>query len=298
MLIPENYSEKAPVRSLEALDKDIEGVGLVVIDEVRNLPAYEEPFVSPHLVIVLNHEGISHGEYDMCPVTFRRHEFSVFYPNHSILLKDSSDDYCVTFIIVSDWLYEQLRPRLTYGNSPMFHYQPSFQFSDEQYQCVCAATRLLKAVSRMNLKRRMEVIADILDLLSLLADEFRQMSSPEAALSVGKKTAGTYSLFNRFYENLVAHHCESREVRFYARQLCLSPKYFGTIIKQETGVSAGEWIARYVVIRAKTLLRHRPDLTIQQIYQQLGFTDAATFSRYFKATAGMSAKAYRELRLR
>ena|GEM_PF-5165115 len=51
MLIPENYSEKAPVRSLEALDKDIEEVGLVVIDEVRNLPAYEEPFVSPHLVI-------------------------------------------------------------------------------------------------------------------------------------------------------------------------------------------------------------------------------------------------------
>ena len=98
--------------------------------------------------------------------------------------------------------------------------------------------------------------------------------------------------------NLVAHHCESREVRFYARLLCLSPKYFGTIIKQETGVSAGEWIARYVVIRAKTLLRHRPDLTIQQIYQRLGFTDAATFSRYFKATAGMSAKAYRELWLR
>lgn len=298
MLIPGNYSENASVHPLEALDKEIEETGLVVIDEVKKLPVYGEPYISPHLVLVLNHEGISHGEYDMCPVTFRRHEFSVIYPNHTILPKDSSDDYCVTFIIVSDWLYEQLRPRLTYGNSPMFHYQPSFQLSDEQYQCVCVATRLLKSVSRMDIKRRSDVIADILDLLSLLVDEFRQKSSPEAALSVGKKTSGTYSLFNRFYENLVAHHCESREVRFYARQLCLSPKYFGTIIKQETGVSAGEWIARYVVIRAKTLLRHRPDLTIQQIYQRLGFTDAATFSRYFKATAGMSAKAYRELWLR
>ena len=147
---------------------------------------------------------------------------------------------------------------------------------------------------KITISSAQEVIADILDLLSLLADEFRQKSMAQTAFRSSKNAAGSRSYFNSFYESLVNHFRESREVRYYARQLCLSPKYFGTIIKQETGVSAGDWIARYVIIRAKTLLRYRPDLTIQQVYQRLGFSDAASFSRYFKNNTGMTAKEYRE----
>ena len=154
--------------------------------------------------------------------------------------------------------------------------------------------RLLKSVGGVDISRRTEVIADILDLLSLLADEFRQMSKAKTAFRSSENAISSRSYFNSFYESLVNHFRESREVRYYARQLCLSPKYFGTIIKQETGVSAGDWIARYVIIRAKTLLRYRPDLTIQQVYQRLGFSDAASFSRYFKNNTGMTAKEYRE----
>ena len=42
------------------------------------------------------------------------------------------------------------------------------------------------------------------------------------------------------------------------------------------------------------MLRHHPELTIQQISNQLGFSEQTSFSRYFKAHAGMSPKQYRE----
>ena len=293
--------ETVSTHPVEAMNKDIEKRGIVVVDEVNRLPVYGEPYISNHLLLVINHEGVSHGEYDMQPVTFCHHDFSVIYPNHTILANDSSDDYRVTLVIISNSFYEQLRHRLTYGNSQVFHSQPTFHLGDEQYKCICDTVKLLKTVSQMDFNRSKEVIASILDTLSLMADEFRQKAAvstrhqgDKASNSSGDDRAVVRTYFNHFYECLVNHFHESREVRYYARELSLSPKYFGRIIKQETGVSAGEWIARYIVIRAKTLLRYQPYLTIQQISHQLGFSDATTFARYFRTSAGMTPKEYRE----
>lgn len=76
--------------------------------------------------------------------------------------------------------------------------------------------RLLKSVGGVDISRRTEVIADILDLLSLLADEFRQKSKAQTAFRSSKNAAGSRSYFNSFYESLVNHFRESREVRYYA----------------------------------------------------------------------------------
>lgn len=289
-----NQSQSMPsaVHPLDAMNLEIEQKGMLVIDDVNVLPAYNEPYISPHLVIAVSHEGVSHGEYDMRPVVFQPHDLSVIYPNHMISAHDSSPDYRVTLLVISSELYGKLRSRLAYGNSRLFSSQPKFHLTDEQYRCICDVIRVMNAVSGMNLSRNHEIIASFIDVLSLMADEFRSktfyMERPAA-----DKSASSRTYFEAFYNLIVKHYTESREVSFYASQLCLSAKYFGNIIKQETGVSAGEWIGRYVAIRAKLLLHHRMDLTIQQIALQLGFVDASSFARYFKAHTGITAKTYR-----
>ncbi len=50
-------------------------------------------------------------------------------------------------------------------------------------------------------------------------------------------------------------------------------------------------------MQAKMLLRHQQQMTIQEIARQLGFSDQAAFSRYFKSKAGFSPSAYREKNL-
>ena len=287
-----NFS--ASVHPLDALNMEIEQKGLLVIDGVNGLPTYDDPYISPHLVVALSHEGISHGEYDMRPVVFSSHDFSVIYPNHMIAAHDSSPDYRVTLLVISGQLYDQIHSQLAYGNGQLFHRYPTLHLSDEQYECVCDIIRVMKSMGDMNLTRRHEVIASFVDVLLLMIDEFR-MNSSNALPSAMGKSALSRTYFEPFYNLIVKHYRESREVSFYARQLYLSPKYFGNIIKQETGISAGEWIGRYVTIRAKQLLRHRMDFTIQQIALQLGFVDASSFARYFKAHVGVSAKIYRKL---
>ena len=281
-----------------ALNEEIEKRGVFLIEDVVRLPSSNmpgEPFVSPHLVIVICHQGYSIGEYDMKPIKFCAHDFSLVYPDHPILAKETSEDYRSTLLIISPRFYDELRPRLTYGNSLMFHSQPSFHLSEDHYLCICDAIKLLKSVISFDLQSRKEMTLGILDVISKLVDNFRQTDDLTESQQPDTETTDDNLLFRRFYDLLAQHYKESREVQFYARLLCLSPKYFGSLIKKDTGISASQCIAHYVVIQAKALLHYRPDLTIQQISHQLGFDDSMSFSRYFKACAGISPKKYREL---
>ena len=277
-----------------AFNTEIEKRGVLLIEDVVKLPSSDIPFVSPHLVFVLCHQGYSIGEYDMKPIKFRAHDFSLVYPDHPILAKETSEDYRSTLLIISSSFYNELRPRLTYGNSLLFHSQPSFHLSKEHYLCICDAIRLLKSVVSFDFSSRKEMTLGVLDVISKLIDNFRQTDDIAEIRQLDADSIGNNLLFRRFYDLLALHYKENREVRYYARLLCLSPKYFGGLIKKDMGISASQCIAHYVVIQAKALLHYRPDLTIQQISHQLGFDDPMSFSRYFKASAGVSPKEYRK----
>ena len=280
-----------------AFNAEIEKRGVLLIEDVERIPSSDMPdvpFVSPHLVIGICHQGYSIGEYDMKPIKFSAHDYSLVYPDHPILAKETSEDYRSTLLIISSKFYNDLRPRLTYGNSLVFHSQPRFHLSDEHYLFICDTIKLLKKILSFDLPSRKELTIGILDIMSKLVDSFRQTDDLAEQQQPDDDTVGDNLLFRRFYDLLAQHYKESREVQYYAQLLCLSPKYFGSLIKKEMGISAGQCIANYVVIQAKTLLHYRPDLSIQQISQQLGFDDATSFSRYFKISTGISPKKYRE----
>ena len=277
-----------------AFNAEIEKRGVLLIEDVERLPSSDIPFVSPHLVIVLCHHGYSIGEYDMKPIKFCAHDFSLVYPDHPILAKETSEDYRSTRLIISSNFYNDLRPRLTYGNSLLFHSQPLFHLSEEHYLCICDALRLLKSIIGFDFPAQKDITLGVLDVIAHLVDIFRQTDDIAESQQPDADTVGGSLMFKRFYDLLALHYKEHRDVQYYARLLCLSPKYFGSLIKKEMGISAGQCIANYIVIQAKALLHYRPDLTIQQISQQLGFDDYTSFSRYFKSSAGVSPKKYRE----
>ena len=68
-----------------AFNAEIEKRGVLLIEDVEKLPSSDIPFVSPHLVLVICHQGYSIGEYDMKPIKFCAHDFSLVYPDHPIL---------------------------------------------------------------------------------------------------------------------------------------------------------------------------------------------------------------------
>lgn len=96
------------------------------------------------------------------------------------------------------------------------------------------------------------------------------------------------------FTNLVATHFkQERDIGFYADKLCVSNKYLSTLLKQHTGMTALEWIERYVVLYAKSCLSSTT-MSIQQISDELDFPSQSVFGKYFKRVEGLSPKAYRQ----
>ena len=98
--------------------------------------------------------------------------------------------------------------------------------------------------------------------------------------------------FRQFTELLGEHYKHERSVGFYARQLCITPKYLTTIIRKTSGRTAAEWIDDYVVLEAKNLLKYST-MSIQEIAYCLNFPNQSFFGKYFRSHTGMTPSAYR-----
>jgi araC-type DNA-binding domain-containing proteins len=98
--------------------------------------------------------------------------------------------------------------------------------------------------------------------------------------------------FKQFTHLLGEHFREERSVGFYARQLCITPKYLTTLIKRISGQSVSEWIDNYVILEAKTLLKYST-MSIQEIAYYLNFPNQSFFGSYFKRNTGMSPSQYK-----
>ncbi len=99
-------------------------------------------------------------------------------------------------------------------------------------------------------------------------------------------------LSDRFLTLVRENFKRERFLDFYANALDITPKHLSRTIKTQTGVSAVEWIERFVILEAKVLLKSSR-LNIQQISDQLNFPSQSFFGKYFKKQTGLSPKEFR-----
>lgn len=76
-------------------------------------------------------------------------------------------------------------------------------------------------------------------------------------------------------------------VQICAGELCLSPNYFGDLVKKELGKSAKEYILLFVIDKAKELLAEG-EMNVSEISYELGFKYPHHLTRVFKKITGIS----------
>ena len=99
-------------------------------------------------------------------------------------------------------------------------------------------------------------------------------------------------LCNRFFDLLETQATKEHEVAFYARKLSISTHYLTRICQRYTGKSANQTIADMLITKASIFLR-KPELSIQQVADQLGFSDASAFGKFFRRHTGKTPTEYR-----
>lgn len=116
----------------------------------------------------------------------------------------------------------------------------------------------------------------------------------ETQMEFSSKPDRKREVFNNFIRLVRSNYTKERSIRFYADQLCLTPKYFSNIIFQTSGRYAGEWINDYVILEAKALLKTQK-YTVSQISDMLNFANPSFFGQYFKRNVGCSPAEYRKM---
>ena len=282
-------SERHPIFLLG--DK-VEREGVVVVNNITSQPLDGETYVSPYAMVALCVQGTALSEYDTMPVEFHTQDMTLLRKGHVLRGKETSADYHARFIIMSDEFYEKfkhLNIQRFNTHNPYYVQHPSCHLTDEQFRQINLAFDMLEVVSSAGSHYSEEMQLNALSIIFMLHFEYNPIPENPHLEDTNRQLA------QQFKEAIIEHYRQSREVSFYARLFNLSPKYFSTLIKQETGSSAGELIDRYLVLQAKSILQRRRDLSIQQVAYQLGFTEQASFSRFFKNKTGQSPKEFRDI---
>lgn len=110
---------------------------------------------------------------------------------------------------------------------------------------------------------------------------------------VPKKQDARDKVFQNFIISLMKNFKKEREVTFYAKEQCLTSRYFSSVVKEKTGHSALQWIVQVVISSAKQMLAHS-DMSIKEIAIEFSFPTQSFFGKYFKQYVGVSPKEYRQ----
>ena len=137
-------------------------------------------------------------------------------------------------------------------------------------------------------QRPLEVQQDI--LRHLLAAFVLSLVYLEAGNELEDRPTDT---FRRFRDAVERNFTRTRRVTEYSLALGYSPRTLSRATDAAVGINAKRFIDRRTVLEAKRLLAHS-NLTAAQIANQLGFTSATNFSKFFHQNAGTTPGIFRD----
>ncbi|MDX5435865.1 MAG: helix-turn-helix transcriptional regulator, partial [Pontibacter sp.] len=102
-----------------------------------------------------------------------------------------------------------------------------------------------------------------------------------------------YLLYRTFKQLLEERYLHQHAVQYYASELAVTPRTLNEITHKYAGKNVSQLIKERLVLEAKRLLHHG-QLSVKEIAAQLGFEDAAYFTRFFTKNTGTSPLAFRK----
>ncbi|MBR6971470.1 MAG: AraC family transcriptional regulator [Bacteroidales bacterium] len=130
--------------------------------------------------------------------------------------------------------------------------------------------------------------------LSIVMMELFSLISEREKIGLQKKhVSRKKDLMTRFVFLLREHGEKEHNPSFYADRLFISVQYLSLILKEETGKTASQLIARHIATRARNMLR-QSGATIKETAEKLNFADQSSFGKFFRKETGISPKKFIE----
>lgn len=249
------------------------------------LPDIPEHFMPPTYALEFVERGTIKGYINHTPVEIQANSCG-FYMADSLLQKPEVSEDCVFYVLgFTSQFAEALNTQISQNQLSRILMRPTWQISEPQMQTVLQYIELLrKLIEEENVSATLNLVRS---LLHFLAQDYKVNPQEPHSLSRAEQICGQYL-------SLVEMHCrEQHTVEWYAKQMCLAPKYLSNVVKQTRHISPNTCIDESLTRQAKSLLSST-SLSVQQISDRLGFQNQSHFGTFFKRRTGMSPKAFKE----
>ena len=289
--------EKALSRAKEKGDVAYVDDGILIVDDIRNLPREETMQNREMTIFVLCKEGymqvgINGKTYDVIP-----HHLLVCSRLHVLTKAMISTNFCCSIIAITnnrlqDIVYETgqtVSHWLLFANYPLIPLSEADQLLFESYRSFIEK-RLTYAVHNYSqCAIHLLINAAIYEIIGVCLRIKEENKIPHAM--IGNKASSTIT--RRFLVLLSENNVKERSVRYYANRLCISPKYFSMVVREETGKTPSEWIREQLTERIRHLLLET-DYSIKEICNLLDFPNPSFFGKFTKQHLGCSPLEFRK----
>lgn len=266
--------------------------GVAVFQDLKQLDGFRTPYrLKLNLMVVCVHGAIS-ATIDLNMRRMTAGQIMVLRPGHIIDDVTTTEDFSGYFLLVDDAKYMDTLPLASGYMATCLVY-----FKDHSIISVDESDMESVKMIYTLLKQKMYKVGQpygqltFNTLCELLFFETLSLYSSVMDKKPVRKTRRE-ELLARFISLVEQNYTVNRSVNFYAEKLYLSAKHLSAVVKQCSGLTAGEWIEKKVIREAKYLLRTSPK-TIQQIAMELNFANQSFFGKYFKNLTGQTPRQYR-----
>lgn len=163
-------------------------------------------------------------------------------------------------------------------------------FEPDELEVVWKSVNFLKYIldSETEMTYKKEIVEH---LFSVFCYQMAGIISKEDSNSMSQMSRQEEIVFI-FLNDLAQHHTRERSVEFYAQRQSITTRHLSAVVKDITGKSASQIISLIVMNEAKVLL-NSSNKPVSEISGILGFSDAYSFSHFFKKHLGESPSQYR-----
>lgn len=240
-----------------------------------------------------------HFDIDINVTTYRVHQDTMLFyvPGSTMHIKESEmdrlmDSEAVLLVATRDFLKGgQINLNGLYEQSVRFMNSPCITIDEEGKRILTDYYTLASDLYKTDLMGAKEAICSIgTSLMCLIGNIWNgELSRLQVAKSAKSRAQVRYE---EFISLVSANFMTEKSVAFYAEKMYMTPKYLTTLVKNESGMTATDWIDSFLVLEAKNLLKYS-DLTVKEIGYRLHFQSIPSFHKFFKSKTGMTPNEYR-----